>query len=153
MISDLASLSTPETGDDSYLLQDYIESKTEGYLFSIRTIAFGGGFMCMYANLSTRSHSNHGALTFVSKGDHFGLGDQKFKTEFFNQKSWEAELWFGKNAPPYLRHNLYEDEVAQTTLSLPASLYQWITEVSVRIERHYEELDLLALPEACFEKR
>jgi hypothetical protein len=151
MITDPASLSTPETGDHPYLLQEYIESKTHGYIFSIRTIAFGGEFMCMYANLSTRSHSNHGVLTFVSKGDHFSLADEKFETEFFNQKSWEAEIWFGKDSPPYLRHNLYEDEVAKTTLYLPASLHKWITEASVKIERHYEGLDLLTLPEACFE--
>jgi hypothetical protein len=153
IILDQAPLSVPETGDPPSLLQEYIESKTEGYSFSIRTIAFGGEFMCMYANLSTRSHSNHGVLTFVSKGDHFGLVDQKFKTEFFNQKSWEAELWFGKNDPPYLKHNLYEDEVAKTTLLLPDSLHQWITEASVKIERHYEGFDLLTLPEACFERR
>ena len=153
MIIEPSSLSKQETGDHPYLLQEYIESRLDRYAFSIRTIAFGGEFMCMYANLSKRIYSNHGALTFVSKGGRLGLADKKFKTEFFNQKSWEAEIWFGKDDPPYLRHNLYEDEVAQTTLSLPASLYQWITEVSVRIERHYEELDLLALPEACFEKR
>lgn len=153
MILDPASLSTPGTGDHPSLLQEYIESKTDGYIFSIRAIAFSGEFICMYANLSTRSHSNHGALTFVSKGDHFGLADKKFKTEFFNQKSWEAELWFGKNAPPYLRHNLYEDEVAKTTLSLPASLHEWIMGASLKIERHYEGLDLLTLPEACFEGR
>ena len=153
IITDRASLSVPETRDHPYLLQEYIESKTNGYVFSIRTIAFGGEFMCMYANLSARSYSNHGALTFISKGDHWGLEDNRFKTELFNQKSWEAEIWFGKNDPPYLRHNLYEDEVAQTTLSLPDSLYQWITEASVRIERHYEGLDLFSLPEACFEER
>jgi hypothetical protein len=153
IIPDGVSLSALETGDLSSLLQEYIESKTEGYTFSIRAIAFGGEFMCLYANLSTRSYSNHGALTFVSKGDHFGLADRKFETEFFHQKSWEAELWFGKDDPPYLKHNLYEDEVAKTMLFLPASLYQWITEASVRIERHYEGLDFSTLPEACFEGR
>jgi hypothetical protein len=151
MITDPAALSTPMTGGHPYLLQEYIESKIDGYIFSIRTIAFGGEFMCMYANLSTRSHSNHGILTFVSKGDGFRLEDKEFGIEIFNQKSWEAEIWFGKNDPPYLKHNLYEDQVAQTTLSLPASLYQWITEASVKIERYYEGLDLLTLPEACFE--
>ncbi len=153
MITEPASLSTPETGDHPYLLQEYIESKIDGYIFSIRAIAFGGKFMCMYANLSTRPYSNHGILTYVSKGDGFRLENKEFGTEFFNQKSWEAEIWFGKNDPPHLKHNLYEDQVAQTTLSLPASVYQWITEASVKIERHYEGLDLLTLPEACFEGR
>jgi len=151
IIDDPVSLATMDTEGQAYLLQEYIESRVAGYTLSIRSVAFGGEFMCMYANLSTRSCSNHGALTFVSKEDHFGLADKEFKKEFFNQESWEAEIWFGKNAPSYLRHNLYEDEVTQTTLCLPASLYQWIIETSVRIERHYEGFDLLTLPKACFE--
>jgi hypothetical protein len=153
VIPDRAALSAPETGGFPSLLQEYVESKTEGYTFSIRATAFAGEFICLYANLSTRSHSNHGALTFVSTGNDFGLADRKFETEFFNQKSWEAELWFGKDAPPYLKHNLYEDEVARTILFLPVSLYQWITEASVKIERHYEGFDFSTLPEACFERR
>jgi hypothetical protein len=152
IIDDPVSLATLDTEGQAYLLQEYIESRVAGYTLSIRSVAFGGEFMCMYANLSTRSYSNHGALTFVSKGDHFGLTDKEFEKEFFNQESWEAEIWFGKNAPSYLRHNLYEDEVAQTTLCLPASLYQGIIEASVRIERHYEGFDLLTLPNACFER-
>ena len=78
--------------------------------------------MCMYANLSTRSASNHGTLVFVSPGKSFGLAEKDFRTESFNQKSWEAKIWFGENDPPYLRHNLYEEVVAQTTLHLPGSV-------------------------------
>lgn len=151
VISDLVSLTTINTEGNPCLLQGYIESKIDGYVFSIRAVAFGGEFMCMYANLSTRSYSNHGILTFVSQGDHFGLADKEFGTEFFNQKSWEAEIWFGQNDPPYLRHNLYEDEVARTTLHLPDPLYSRIKELSVEIERLYEGLDVLSLPKACFE--
>jgi len=105
----------------------------------------------MYANLSTRSYSNHGFLTFVSEGDSFGLSERGFKTEFFSQKSWEAEIWFGEETPAYLKHNLYEDEVARTTLQLPESILRTIKELSVKIERVYERLDLSSLPKACFE--
>jgi hypothetical protein len=134
------------------LLQEHIESKINGYVFSIRSVAFGGEFMCMYANLSHRPFSNHGILTFVAQGDRFGLADQEFKTEFYNQRSWEAGIWFGESDPPYLRHNLYEDEVARTTLYLPEPLHIRIKELSVEIERFYEALNLTSLPEACFEK-
>jgi len=151
VIEDFSTLSTFNKEGDPYLLQEYIESKVDGYTLSIRSVAFGGEFMCMYVNLSTRSYSNHGFLTFVSEGESFGLLEKKFRAEVFNQKSWEAEIWFGKNDPPYLRHNLYEDEVAQTTLCLPASLYKWITETSVIIERLYEGLEFSSLPKACFE--
>lgn len=135
-----------------YLLQECIESRADRYTLSIRSIAFGGEFICMYANLSTRSVSNHGYLTFVSPGETFGLVEKDFRTISFSQKSWEAEIWFGENDPSYLRHNLYEDEVAQTTLHLPDQIHKTIKETSVRIERFYENLDLSQLPRACFEE-
>ncbi len=140
-----------EIGNDPYLLQEYVESKIDSYVFSIRAVAFGGEFMCLYANLSTRSHSNHGILAYLSQGVHFGLGDGEFKTEFFNQKSWEAEIWFGDNDPSYLRHNLYEEEVAKTTLFLPERLYRTIQELSIKIERFYDALNFSNLSKACFE--
>ena len=135
-----------------YLLQEYVESKIDGYSLSIRSVAFGGEFMCMYANLSRKSTSNHGILTFISPGNPFGLSEKHFKTESFNQKSWEAKIWFGENEPQYLRHNLYEEEVAKATLIIPEPLLRTIKELSVKIERLYDGLDLLALPKACFEE-
>jgi len=152
VISEPETLSKLNLGSNPYLLQEYIESKTDGYHFSIRSIAFGGGFICMYANLSTRSFSNHGTLTFVSTGHPFGLREKDFKTESFDQRSWEAEIWFGENEPQYLRHNLYEDEVAKTVLNLPKDIFNMIKQLSVKIERFYERLDLFSLPKACFEK-
>jgi hypothetical protein len=152
LIVDPCSLSALKQEEHSLLLQEYIESRINGYVFSIRAIAFGGEFMCMYANLSQRTYSNHGIIVLVSPGDLLGLADKEFATESFNQKSWEAELWFGEDdPPPYLRHNLYEDEVARTILYLPVPLYSLIMELSVKIERLYEVLDLSSLPKACFE--
>jgi hypothetical protein len=105
----------------------------------------------MYANLSPRSTSNHGILSFISSGNPFGLSERDFKTESFNQKSWEAKIWFGENEPPYLKHNLYEDEVAKTTLLIPEPFLRMIKELSVKVERLYDGLDLFGLPKACFE--
>lgn len=133
------------------LLQEYVESTVDGFNFSIRSVAFGGRFMCMYANLSTRPASNHGILVFVSPGKSFGLAEKDFRTESFDQRSWEAEIWFGENDPPYLRHNLYEEVVARTTLHLPGSVLDAIRETSIRVERFYDALDLFSLPKACFE--
>lgn len=151
VVTDTESLSTIKIDDHPRLLQEYIESRINGYVFSIRAIAFGGTFMCMYANLSVRSYSNHGILTFVSKGDHFRLENKDSRTEHFDQKSWEAEIWFGQNDPSYLRHNLYEDEVGRTTLFLPDHLYRKIEDLSIKIEGFYEGLDLSILPRSCFE--
>jgi hypothetical protein len=151
IITEPSSLWKLHFGSTPYLLQEYVESKTNGFSLSVRSVAFGGEFMCMYANLAARPASNHGILTFVSPGTQFGLSEKHFKTESFNQKSWEAEIWFGKNEPDYLRHNLYEDEVARATLRIPESLVRKIKELSIKIERIYDGSDLFALPKACFE--
>jgi hypothetical protein len=152
IIEDLSTLSGVAMEGPPSILQEFIESAVEGWTFSIRSIAFGGQFMCMYANLANRSHSNHGYLTFISEGDVLGLSERAFKTQSFNQKSWEAKIWFGETEPRYLRHNLYEDVVAQTTLQIPASVLDVIRETSIKIERFYEALDLFSLPKACFEE-
>jgi len=135
-----------------YLLQEYIESRVEGYSLSIRSVVFGGEFMCMVANLADRPNSNHGTLAYISPSSTFGLGEKHFKTEFFNKRSWEADIWFEGKEPPYLRHNLYEEEVAKSALNLPESILQQIKDTSIAIERRYEETDLSSLPKACFEE-
>jgi hypothetical protein len=53
--------------------------------------------------------------------------------ESFNQKSWEAEIWFGRDDPGYLRHNLYEEEVAKATLFIPELFLRAIKDLSVKI--------------------
>ena len=152
MISEPSDLWKLNLISDHYLLQEYVESKINGYSLSVRSVAFGGEFMCMYANISPRSTSNHGILTFISSGNPFGLSEKDSKTESFNQKSWEAEIWFGENEPQYLRHNLYEEEVAKATLIIPEPFLRTIKELSIKIERLYDGLDLFSLPKACFEE-
>ncbi len=153
VLDDPSALWPLDLSSADWLLQEHVESTFEEYSLSIRAVAYAGEFLCMYANLSRKTTSNHGILTFVSPGRFFGLNDKVFRTQFFNQKSWEAEIWFGDNDPEYLRHNLYEDEVSTTALNLPESLYQMIRDLSVRVERVYERTDLSKLPKACFEDR
>ena len=152
VISEPSDLRKLDLISNHYLLQEYIESKIDGYSLSIRSVSFGGEFMCKYANLSPRTTSNHGILTFISPGNPLGLSEKQFKTKSFNQRSWEAEIWFGEIEPQYLRHNLYEEEVAMATLIIPESFLRTIEELSIKIERLYEGLDLFALPKACFEE-
>lgn len=152
IIDDAEAWTGPDLASGDYLLQEYLDSRVDGYTFSIRSVAFGGEFVCMYANLARRPFSNHGLLTFVSEGEPFGLETRSFLTKPVNERSWEAKIWFGTDEPDYLRHNLYEDEVAQTGLRLPEPLFRTIQSDSVKIERCYEGLDLSALPKACFER-
>jgi len=135
-----------------YLLQEYVENKINGYCLLIRSVVFGGEFMCMVANLSTTSTSRHGILTFISSGNPFGLSERNFKTESFNQKSWESEIWSVENEPQDRRHNPDEELVAKATLVLPEPFSRSIKEFSVRVERLYNGLDFSTLPKACFEE-
>lgn len=150
--SDLDALRTAAVSPRPLIIQRHIHSRVNGYSLSIRAVAFGGEFVCMYANLARRAHSNHGILAFVSEGELFGLGAREFPIERFNERSWEAKIWFGADDPDYLRHNLYEDEVARTSLRLPPSLLTMIKRRAVKIERFYEDLDFPYLPAACFEE-
>lgn len=134
-----------------FILQRHIDSKVEGYTFSIRAVAFGGKFICAYANLAAREYSNHGILACISEGRSLTLSNRTFRTEHIDGKSWEAKLWFGDREPAYLTHNLYEDEVAATALIVPQPLFASLQQIAVRIERFYEGLDSAALPRACFE--
>jgi hypothetical protein len=144
----LGNISAPYGG----LLQEYIESKVGPLSFSVRAVAFGGEFIGMYANLARRAVSNHGVLACVEEGPGRALAADQFQTVTFNQRSWEAEIWFGGAEPAYLRHNLYEDEVARTALLLPADVLAEIKALSVRVERFYEGLDFAALPPAWSER-
>jgi hypothetical protein len=137
--------------DYGCLLQEWVDSRVGPYVFSIRSVAFGGRHVCLYANLASRAYSNHGILAYVDSGERLGLSADDFATRSFNQRSWEAEIWFGRDEPAYLHHNLYEDEAATAALILPAGIIKFIKEISVRIERFYESLDFTALPRAFFE--
>lgn len=144
----------PEGPPDDYgrLLQERIDSRIGPYAFSIRSVAFGGRHVCMYANLADRPFSNHGLLAMVEPGDGPALAGDPDRTRAFDERSWEAEIWFGDDEPAYLRHNLYEDVATEAALVLPGELVASIRDLSVGIERLYESLDLETLPRASFEE-
>jgi hypothetical protein len=141
----------PAAGAPPLILQRHIDSRVGGFAVSVRAVAFGGRFICAYANLAARDYSNHGILAHLSEGKDLSLSRKPFRTERIDERSWEAKLWFGDHEPPYLRHNLYEDEVAAAGLTVPRPLLASIREMSVKIERLYEALDFSTLPRACFE--
>lgn len=149
--SDLAV--SPEPPGCGWLLQDYVDSRADGWSMSLRAVAFAGELVAVYANLSTRATSNHGRLAYVEPGDHLGLADPGAGAVSFDERSWEAGIWFGAEEPAYLRHNLYEEEAWLSALLVPERTLAAIREASVSIERLYESLDWAALPRACFEER
>jgi hypothetical protein len=139
-------------GPYGLLLQERIASRVGPYAMSLRSVAFGGEHVCWYANLAPRPNSNHGILAYVEAGGAFGLsGGPPLKTHLFDERSWEAKIWFGDREPPYLRHNLHEEEVAEEALVIPAAVLDDVKDSSLRIERYYENLDPAALPPALFD--
>ncbi len=139
------------SGAYGWILQEWVDSRVGAYVFSVRSVAFGGRHVCLYANLASRDYSNHGTLAYVESGQSLALTADKFDIRSFSQRSWEADVWFGADEPGYLHHNLYEDEVATAALLLPVEVLDSIKEISVRIERFYDSLDFSALPSAFFE--
>lgn len=136
------------------LLQEYVESRVEGMALSVRAVAFAGRFLCMYANLADRAFSNHGTLAFVLPGYRFGLEERPRDTVAFDERSWEATIWFGPDGscdPPHLRHNLNEETVLKAGLVLPEPAHRAIRDAAVKVERLYEALEPEALPPAWFE--
>ena len=151
VIRDLVDLPAPDGPRDLLILQKHIDSRVNGYAFSVRAVAFGGRFICAYANLAAREYSNHGILAHISEGNSLALSDRAFRTVRIDERSWEAKLWFGDREPAYLRHNLREDEVAAASLLVPHPVLSSVRDIAVRIERFYEGLDFSSLPHACFE--
>ena len=152
LIDGPGDLPAGDPGPYGLLLQERIESKVGPYAMSIRSVAFGGRHVCWYANLAPRPNSNHGILASIEAGSPFRLsGGPPLRTHLFDERSWEAKIWFGDDEPAYLRHNLHEEEVAEEALVVPAAVLDEIKDVSVRIERYYESLDPAALPRALFE--
>ncbi len=129
-----------------YIIQPYIKSKVDKYHFSIRAAGFAGYFICCYANLALRETSNHGFLFHVVPGDFIGITSKNFKTTKFVKKAWEANIFFGKNIPSYLYHNLYEDEVASADLIVPSNIFNKIKKISESISAHYKNLKFENLP-------
>lgn len=134
------------------LLQERIDSKAGHWTFSLRAVAFAGEFVCAYANLARRPASNHAVLAFVTRGTALEVRPPEFEAVRFEERSWEARTWFGDREPAYLRHNLYEDEVARAAFVVPGPVLDRIEELAVRVERTYEGLDASRLPRAWFEE-
>ena len=133
------------------ILQERIDFRAGRFTASMRAVAFDGEFLCAYVNLTEREFSNHGAIAAVVEGEPLGLERENFKVRRFQDRSWEAELWFEGREPADLRHNLYEDEAADAAFLLPGPLFQRIADLSVRVERLYNSLDFSTLPRAWFE--
>ncbi len=138
-----------------YIVQPYINSSInvgdKKYKYSIRTITFAGNFICAFANLADRLTSNHGIRFYINPSDldEFNIKNKNFKIIKIVEKAWEGKIFFGKKIPKYLFYNLFEEEIADTIFNIPKKIYNKIIEISVLINKFYQEINYDLLPK-CF---
>ena len=152
IVRTLGDLAGHNGQDDPRLLQAYVESRLEGYVFSVRVLAFGGRCLGMHACLAAADISSDGILAEVVTGPRFALDGLVRETVHFDEKTWEAELWFHGDTPDYLHTNLYEDDIAMASVVVPDGFAKEISGIAIRIERTYDASDFSRLPRACFEE-
>ncbi len=138
--------------NDLYIVQPFLESSIGSYKLSIRAASFLGYFICMFASLSKKLTSNHGIRFFVTPGDDFKITKEHFEVKEIIQRSWEADIFYKRNIPDYLYHDVYEETIGLAELIIPERLYTDIQQISASISHYYKNLDFNALPKAYIEE-
>jgi len=138
--------------DVPYLIQEYIVSKVNHYLFSIRVVSFEGEFICMNGDLSTAHDSKWRYVVFIEEGKEVSLKDDPFEIVDFEGISWEGEVWYDGKIPEHQKLNLIGDKVAKTILYLPSEIIFKVKKIAEDVGKIYMNLDFSKLPQAWFEK-
>jgi hypothetical protein len=148
--SQLKDAISADLSEEFYIVQPLIKSrlkvKDRYYRLSVRAMVFSGEFLCMFANISTRITSNHGIRFYINPSSCFGVDDKDFRIIEINEKAWEADVFFGKEIPSHLYHNLYVEEIADSFLNIPEKIHSDIVRTAVSIANFYNNLDENRLP-------
>ena len=139
--------------DIPYLAQEYVTSKTDNYLLSIRTVSFEGEFVCMSGDLSESHDSKWRYIVFIKAGEKVLLENKNFEIIDFEEMSWEGKIWYDGKIPEHQRLNLVGDKVAKTFLLLPNDIIEGIKKITEDVGKIYMNLDFSELPEAWFEQK
>ncbi len=155
-LSGLDNLIESEITSNFYIQQPYLNSTVkcgkDMFRLSLRALSFAGKFICMYANISKKVTSNHGFLFYVNPDKHLGIKGCSFNITLVTKRAWEAHIFFGKDMPDYLYHNLNEEQVSDSVLNIPQDIYEKIIKISTSISRFYMELDASELPKCYLEE-
>jgi len=129
---------------EPYLLQEYVKAKpTDGVYRFARLPSEESLCVCMPISLQARIQSR--SIELYLSREPVRTEWEAFRDRIHSIKNHGKQRYgSAKNEPDYLRHNLYEDEVAKATLLIPESLLRRIKEFSIEIERFYDGLDSLA---------
>jgi len=150
-VLDKDAVNNLENPAGSHIVQPWIDSSVSGFTMSIRASAFCGEYICMFASLSSREVSNHGYRFYIEPGEKFGLSSEKFKVNEVVKKSWEAEILFGDNIPPYLKESVSVESIADGKLILPQDIYEKIIEASVKISDKISNIDCSSIKDSLFD--
>ena len=135
-----------------YLVQEYITSKINDYLLSVRAVLFEGEFVCMSGDISESHNSKWRYVVFIKEGKRVELENENFEIIDFEEMSWEGKIWYDGKIPEHQQLNLIGDKVAKTFLNLPEEIITGIKKISERIGKIYMNLNFSELPRAWFEK-
>jgi len=152
LIQNFDELKKAKIEKNLYVVQPYLESSIGSYKLSIRAASFMGYFICMFASLSNKLTSNHGIRFFVTPGNDFRITNEHFEVKEIVQKAWEADIFYKRNIPEYLYHDVYKETIALAELIMPERLYEDIQKISASISRYYQTLDFNTLPKAYIEE-
>ena len=132
---------------DSYLVQPLLHSRLGTRAFSVRAAAFAGRYLCMFASLGPLHYSNHGTRFYVSPGDKLRFSRPTFRTKIIEQKSWEADLFYGGRIPDYLHHDTHIEQIGDTDLVIPHEHFTVIQKIAASISAFYMNLNIEDLSE------
>ena len=152
LIQNTKELRKTKIEKNAYIVQPYIDSAIGQFRLSIRAAAFMGTFICMFASLSEKLTSNHGIRFFVTPGNGFKLTKENFEVKEIIHKSWEADIFYNRNIPDYLYHDVYEETIGLAELIIPERLYGDIQNIAASISNFYKNLDFNTLPRASIEE-
>ncbi len=137
---------------ENYICQQFIDSKINDYIFSVRINTLGGFFLCLSGDLTPSYESKWRYIAAIEEG-----GEQKLERESFDildvlETSWEGKIWCDDNINDELKLNLTRDKIAITKIFLKKETIKTIRKTASGISNLYEKLDPSILPPAFFEK-
>ncbi|RMF97845.1 MAG: hypothetical protein D6734_01175 [Candidatus Schekmanbacteria bacterium] len=141
-----------EIKEDDYICQQYIESKIDNYIFSVRINTFAGKFLCLTGDLTPSYKSVWRYIVAIEEGKNQKIEKANFDILDILEPAWESKIWCKGEIPEHMKLNLTHDKLALTKVFLKKETISEMKEMAIGIANLYEKIDLSQLPPAFFEK-
>lgn len=141
-----------ELEGDNYICQQFIDSKIDDYIFSVRVNTLAGFFLCISGDLTPSYTSVWRYITPVEEGNKQKIEKKHFDILDIIEPSWEGKIWCNNQIPEYMKLNLTRDKIAITRAFLKKNTIKEIRKISSGISNLYERINPSQLPPAFFER-